>query len=149
MNINTAVDEVRRQEWGKAKKTQKKFIKGSRYILLANEENLDEQESANLFCSSPRCECERRNGLLPKEQFRTIHTYRYPALAKKALEQWCEIAKESGLAPFQRFARGFRKQADQVVAYCKHRIALCLIEGFNDLVSSIAPVQLLTLATLG
>ena len=36
-----------------------------------------------------------------KEQFRVVHTYRYAGSARKALEQWCNMAEESELAPFQ------------------------------------------------
>jgi hypothetical protein len=31
----------------------------------------------------------------------------------KALEQWCDMAKESELAPFLRLAKSFRKGADK------------------------------------
>jgi transposase len=48
LNLNTAVDEVRRQEWRKAKEEDKLFIKGNRFILLANEENLDDKGSVKL-----------------------------------------------------------------------------------------------------
>ncbi|MCH1507126.1 MAG: transposase, partial [Verrucomicrobiales bacterium] len=43
LNLNAAVDEVRRQEWRKASEEDKSFIKGHRFILLANEENLDDK----------------------------------------------------------------------------------------------------------
>jgi transposase len=46
LNLNTAVDEVRRQEWRKPK--DKPFVKGNRFILLANEENLDDKVSRTL-----------------------------------------------------------------------------------------------------
>jgi transposase len=136
MNLNTAVDEVRRQEWGKAKTDQKSFIKGSRYILLANEENLDEKGSARLSALKD-VNANIATAYFLKEQFRVIHTYRYPGWAEKALMQWCDMAEESELAPFQRLARGFRKQADKIVAYCKHRITSGPIEGFNNLVSRV------------
>ena len=57
-----------------------------------------------------------------KEQFRVVHTSRYPGCAKKVLLQWCNAAAESGLSPFQRLAKGFQKQADKIVPFCKHQI---------------------------
>ncbi|MDF1789673.1 MAG: transposase, partial [Verrucomicrobiales bacterium] len=57
--------------------------------------------------------------------------------AKKALLQWCNMAAESGPSPFQRLAKGFRKQADKIVAFCKHQITSGKIEGFNNLVSRV------------
>ena len=84
MNINVGVDEVPRQEWGKATKTQRKFIEGSRYILLANEENLDDQGSAKLVALQD-VNTNIATAYFLKQQFRIVHTYRYPAWAKKAL----------------------------------------------------------------
>ncbi|MFT4638604.1 MAG: hypothetical protein ACI8T1_001925 [Verrucomicrobiales bacterium] len=53
----------------------------------------------------------------------------------KALEQWCDIAEESELAPFLRLAKSFRKGADKIVAFCMHRLTSGKIEGFNNLIS--------------
>jgi transposase len=47
------------------------------------------------------------------------------------------MAEESKLAPFQRLAKSFRKGADKIVAFCKHRITSGKIEGFNNLVSRV------------
>jgi hypothetical protein len=47
------------------------------------------------------------------------------------------MAEESELAPFQRLAKTFRKGADKIVAFCKHRITSGKIEGFNNLVSRV------------
>ena len=132
LNLNAAVDEVRRQEWGKAKS----FIKGSRYILLANEENLDEKGSARLSALQD-VNANIATAYFLKEQFRIIHTYRYPGWARKALMLWCDMAEESELSPFQRLAKSFQKQADKIIAYCKHRITSGPIEGFNNLVSRV------------
>ena len=136
LNLNAAVDEVRRQEWGKAQKKQKSFIKGSRYILLANEENLDEKGTSKLAAIQEINE-NISTAYYLKEQFREIHTYRYPAWARKSLTQWCDLAEESGLAAFERLAKSFRKQMEEIVSYCKHRITSGPIEGFNNLVSRV------------
>ena len=134
LNLNEAVDEVRRQEWGKAKKKDKSFIKGSRYILLANEENLDDKGASKLAAIQEANE-NISTAYYLKEQFREIHTYRYSAWAMKSLTQWCDMADESGLAAFERLSKSFRKQAEQIISYCKHRVTSGPIEGFNNLVS--------------
>ena len=51
--------------------------------------------------------------------------------------QWYNMVAESGLSPFQRLAKGFQKQADKIVPFCKHQITSGKIEGFNDLVSRV------------
>ncbi len=136
LNLNAAVDEVRRQEWRKASEEDKSFIKGHRFILLANEENLDDKGSEKLAAIQ-----EVNEGIATahylKEQFRVVHTYSYAGSARKALEQWCDMAEESELTPFKRLAKSFRKGADKIVAFCKHRITSGKIEGFNNLVSRV------------
>ena len=136
LNLNAAVDEVRRQEWRQAKAEEKAVIKGSRFILLANQENLDDRGSVRLKALQGINE-NITTAYFLKEQFRVVHTYRYPGCAKKALLQWCDMAVESELSPFQRLAKGFRKQADKIVAFCKHRVTSGKIEGFNNLVSRV------------
>jgi transposase len=41
------------------------------------------------------------------------------------------------LAPFLRLAKSFRKGADKIVAFCKHRITSGKVEGFNNIVSRV------------
>lgn len=53
----------------------------------------------------------------------------------RALENWCAMALASGLAPFQRLAKGFRKQREKVCGYVKHGLTSGLIEGFNNLIA--------------
>lgn len=89
LNLNAAVDEVRRSEWRRAKEEEKTFIKGSRYILLANKENLDEKGCDRLSALKD-INANIGTACLLKEQFREIHAYRYAGCAKKALIQWCE-----------------------------------------------------------
>ena len=62
------------------------------------------------------------------------------------------MAIESGLSPFQRLAKGFRKQADKIVAFCGHQITPGKIEGFNNLVLGVVytePVASQILTTPG
>ncbi len=70
-----------------------------------------------------------------KEQFRGLFSYRYQGWAQRALANWCAMALDSGLAPFQRLARGFLKHAKRVCGFVKHGLTSGLIEGFNNLVS--------------
>ena len=96
LNLNTAVDEVCRQEWRKASQEDKPFIKGHRFILLANEEHLDDKGSDKLAAIQGINENIATAHYL-KEQFRVVHTYRYAGSATQALEQWCDMAEESEL----------------------------------------------------
>lgn len=84
LNINAAVDEFRRTEWRRAKKEEKAFIKGSRFILLANQDNVDERGAA-VLSTLQGMNTNIATACLLKEQFRVIHNYRYAGWARKAL----------------------------------------------------------------
>jgi transposase len=135
-NINAAIDEVRRTQWREASAEDKAAIKGSRYILYANSGGLEPDPQARL---DRLLEANQPISLAYqlKEQFRVIFEYRYPASAAKALESWCEMAQASGMKSFERLARSFRKGAEKVVAFIKHRVTSGRIEGLNNQVARV------------
>jgi|TARA_B100001094_G_scaffold213532_1_gene207566 hypothetical protein len=45
--------------------------------------------------------------------------------------------EESDPTPIQRLSKGFRKQADKIAVFCKHRITSGKSGGFNNLVSRV------------
>lgn len=135
-NVNDAVDDVRRSEWRAAGEDSKKVIKSSRYLLLANPENLDESGLERLqklrAANEPISTAYQLS-----EQFRAIYYYKREGWAKRALFSWCDLADASGLEPFQRLARGFRKQYSRITSYIKHKVTSGRIEGFNSMISKI------------
>ncbi len=136
MNVNQAVDEVRRSEWRSAGKSGKKVIKSSRYLLLANPENLNETGIERLRVLREANEAISTAYQL-SEQFRAIYLYKQEGWAKRALLAWCDLAQASDLAPFQRLARGFLKQCSRITSYIKHKVTSGRIEGFNSQISKI------------
>jgi transposase len=136
MNVNKAVDEVRRAEWREAKGEEKKLIKGQRYLLLKNEENLDE-DAADKLEGLLQANYSLSKAYLLKEQFRTIFNYQRQDRAEEALRNWCELAEVSKLQPFRRLARGLLKESSRVCGYVKHKLTSGLIEGTNNLISRV------------
>jgi len=134
MNVNQAVDEVRRTQCRKANSEDRQLIKGQRYLILGNPENLDEDGRGKLDRLLDANEAISTAYLL-KEQFRWLFTYKRLGWAVRALENWCEMAMASGLAPFQRLARSFKRQREKVCGFVKHGLTSGLIEGFNNLVA--------------
>jgi len=135
-NVNDAVDAVRRSEWRAADKDGKKVIKSSRYLLLANPENLDES-GLNRLQSLRTANESISTAYLLSEQFRAIYYYKREGWAKRALSSWCDLADSSDLEPFQRLARGFRKQCSRITSYIKHKVTSGRIEGFNSQISKL------------
>jgi transposase len=133
-NIGKAVNEVRRSEQAKASEEDNKFIKGSRYLLLTNSENLPSEKQGKLDDLIMMNEAISTAYIL-KEQFQTVYVYKTEGWARRYLDRWCGMARESCLTPFIRLAKGFEKGMAQIVSYIKHRITSGKIEGFNNLIS--------------
>jgi transposase len=136
MNVNQAVDEVRRSQWRQAKSDQRQVFKGHRFLILKNQDSLDwdsRQKLNDLLAANQSL----ATAYLLKEQFRSLFFYRRQGWAQRALHNWCQLAEQSGLPPFRRLAKSFTKHAKRVCGYVKHGLTSGLIEGFNNLVSRI------------
>lgn len=136
LNINVAIDTVRREQWRDASKKKKIFIKNSRYILYSNYAELDlgarERLDRLLAVNQPISLAYQL-----KEQFREIFNYRYKGWALKSLQSWCEMARQSGLGSFQRLGKSLAKNAQRVVGFVEHQITSGRIEGFNNQVARV------------
>lgn len=110
MNVNQAVDEVRRSQWRAARKEDRTHLKGHRFLILANQDRLDlrghQKLDALLKTNEPLAKA-----YLLKEQFRALFSNRSQGRAQHALENWWARARESGRQPFQRLTKGFLKQS--------------------------------------
>lgn len=132
MNLNAALDEIRRVEWRKAAKQDKRVIKGSRFLLLAGRENLHGDGRRRLE-RLVALNSNLTNAYLLKEDFRSIYqTVKTPAQAANRLQDWCASAIASAVHPLCRFARGLLRDLDCFTAYFKHRITSGPIEAFNN-----------------
>lgn len=135
-NVNQAVDEVRRSLCREVDKEQAKLLKGKRFLVLANQDKLDDNGVAKLKELLSANEPLAKAYTL-KEQFRALFGYCRQGWAQRALSNWCAMAEASGLVPFQRLARGFLKQSARVCGFVKHGLTSGLIEGFNNLIARI------------
>jgi transposase len=136
MNVNPAVDEVRRSQWRQASGEGRKLLKGHRFLVPSNRDNLDSSGEEKLRKLMEANEVLATAYVL-KEQFRVIFTFRTMGWAQRALKDWCEMASTSGLPPFKRLARGFMAQSARVCGFVKHGLTSGMIEGFNNLVARI------------
>ena len=104
MNLNQAVDQVRREQWREASEQDRSVIKGSRFLLLAHAENLSDTGEQRLH-ELLRANEELSMAYQLKEQFKGIFQYQKQGWALRALDQWCAMAQASELSPFQRLAK--------------------------------------------
>ena len=128
-----ALDDVRREVWNEARKAGQtqvaKDLKGARFALWKNPENLTARQHAKLSDIQHTNQRLYRAYLL-KEQLRQI--YRLPADAAIALlERWLKWARRCRLEPFVKLARTITDQYAGIVAAIQHELSNARVEAIN------------------
>jgi len=129
-NYNEVIDAVRRRTLAQANAEEKQFIKGQRYNLFRNSENLTESGQEQLD-KLLKANGEIESAYLLKDFLKTIWDYSSMAWAEKRLLSWIQIANETCVPELMRFAKGLLKAKDGILAFCKHRLTSAKIEAFN------------------
>jgi len=130
---NDAVDSVRRELWNEQRKSGDKQlageVKGTRWALLKNPENLTGHQSDMLAQLEADNSALYRAYLL-KEQLRLL--LRQPVdKAIPLLDGWIQWAAASGLAAFEKVARTIVRQRTAVEAMIRHGLTNGRVESVN------------------
>lgn len=124
------IDVVRAQEIRRHSR-DRRFIKGSRWLLLRNAQDLRSEERERLKTLLAVNEPLSIAYML-KDQLKSIFSYRREGWAERALLQWCSLAFDSGMPPLIRFAKGLLRHADGVLNHCRYPIHTGRLEGINN-----------------
>ena len=129
--FNKVIDEIRLHEYQKATDQGRSVLQGSKYLLLKNWDNLKRKQKATLLQILKVNE--RLNVVYYlKELLKYVWTYRYRASAKKALAEWCRLAREDGHSALTRFARKLEFFAYGILNHCDYPINNGQLEGVNN-----------------
>ena len=132
-HLGDALDEVRRSEYRRLTGTDRAFIKGQRYTLLSNRENLSRDGRASL--KKPLTANKRLNtAYLLKESFGQLWSYQTPGWARAFFERWKESLKWQRLKSYEKFAAMIERHWEGIAAYCQpeNKVALGFVEGLNN-----------------
>lgn len=129
--FNKVIDHVRRTEYLKAKGQQKDILKGSRYLLLKNEENLNDEQRSRL---SRLLEFNRTLSIIYilKDQLKLLYYYSDRRRAKKALDDWCSMAEQVEHNTVRAFAKRLRFFAYGIINHADYPIGTSMLEGINN-----------------
>jgi transposase len=133
--LNTAIDDVRKNELRMARKTDNEELKdlvccGQRWLLLKNK-NLTNNQQTNLSKLLSINEPIAKAKIL-KDDFLSIYQLHTPEEAKTKLENWLKEAENSSLEPFKELAESFGRKADMIINYFKKKISSAISEGINN-----------------
>ena len=129
--FNKVIDDIRNEEFRKARADLRELLKGSKYLFLKNWGNLKRDGRVQLE------EILALNARLNtiywlKDLLAHIWDYYYPGWAMKMLAEWCEVARQDGHPALVKFAEKLERHQYGIISHCKHQIHTSKLEGVNN-----------------
>jgi transposase len=132
-HLGEALDKVRKSEYARLTGSDRRFIKGQKYTLLSNRENLtlEGRKSLKLLLSANK---RLNTAYLLKESFGSLWSYEREPWARRFFENWRSSLKWQRLAPYEKFAEMIERHWDGIAAYCRpeNKVSLGFVEGLNN-----------------
>ncbi len=132
-HLGEALDLVRRSEYARLSGKDRQFIKGQKYTLLSNRENLNSSGRANLR-RLLKANKRLNTAYLLKESFEQLWDYQNETWARRFFDNWRESLRWQRLPSYEKFATMIDRHWDGIAAYCRpeNKVALGFVEGFNN-----------------
>lgn len=127
------IDRVRVDEANRLKhdKPARKVVKGSRWLLLRNRENVKPKDRVRL---DELLHANRKlmKVYLMKDDLKHLWAYAYPGAALRFWKQWYRRAMYSKIEPLKKFAKRLKAYLPGILSHCRYPLHTSLLEGFNN-----------------
>ncbi|MBI5613366.1 ISL3 family transposase [Candidatus Gottesmanbacteria bacterium] len=132
-HLGEALDKIRKEEYARLSGKDRTYIKGQKYTLLSNRENLaldGRKALKKLLAANKRLNA----AYLLKESFGQLWNYQTEGWARKFFDNWKGALKWQKLKPYERFAEMIERHWDGIAAYCRpeNKVSLGFVEGLNN-----------------
>jgi transposase len=132
-HLGEALDAVRKSEYARLSGESRSYIKGQKYTLLSNRENLTlsgRKSLTKLLAANRRL----NTAYLLKESFGQLWDYKSEAWARKFFENWKSSLRWQRLPSYEKFARMVERNWGGIAAYCRpeNKVSLGFVEGLNN-----------------
>jgi transposase len=131
-HLSKAMDDVRKSEYARVSGEDRRFIKGQRYNLLANLENLSEDKKKSLkalLAANKRL----NTAYVLKEEFGQLWDCRKPTTALQFFTNWKVSLKWQRLKPFEKFAVLVERHWEGIAAICSSENRKFLLDTWRGL----------------
>lgn len=125
------IDKVRRDEYLKASAEDRKVLKGSRYLLLKNEENITKHERSRLQAVLALNITLSTLHVL-KDQLKLLYYYSDRERVKTALDDWCRMAEHIEHPAVKTFITRLRTFGYGILNHADYPIGTSTLEGANN-----------------
>jgi len=132
-HLGDALDKVRKMEYARLSGKDRSYIKGQKYTLLSNRENLtlDGHKALKKLLKANK----RLNAAyLLKESFGQLWSYQTEGWARRFFDNWKNGLKWQRLKPYEKFVKMIERHWDGIAAYSKpeNKVPLGFVEGMNN-----------------
>lgn len=130
--MNDKLNTIRRKTMNKLNKEEKKTLKGHRFTILRNEEDLKEKAHEDLEKIRDTHE-DLGTASFMKECLRNVYMIaEWEEHARIGFLRWVALAEETGVKELKTMAKTIRNKLDGIVAYWQNKITSASMEGFNN-----------------
>ncbi len=128
------VDRVRVDEANRLRddKKARKVIKGSRWLLLRNAENITKERDRVRLSELLAANRKLATVYVLKDDLKHLWDYWHKGYALKFWKQWYRRAIRSRIEPLKKFARKLKEYLPGILAHCRWRLHTSLLEGINN-----------------
>lgn len=135
-SLNNAFDEVRKNEFEKAKQSKDLFQKqmlmpSKRFILVEREKSLSAKDKNHLQ-RLRELNQNINSAMLLVEYFHKILDKTKVESFRKGLKLWEELVTEAQLTPFMEFLNTVKKYQERIEVYIRSRLTTAVSEGINN-----------------
>ena len=127
------IDRVRVDEANRVRRDPqaRKVIKGARWLLLRNRENVPPENRVRL---RDLLAANRRLAAVYvlKDDLKHVWDYTYPGAAARFFTGWYQRAIRSRIEPLKAFARHLKEKLPGILAHCRYPLHTSLLEGINN-----------------
>ena len=134
--MNERLDDLRRQMVREAEGPFKLRIKGTRFLLLRNPENLSEDQIPKLDRALKLNE-PLMLGWYLKEELRELWSQPSRRQMEAFLKDWCQKADQTTIGQMMKMAKTLRTHASGILAYARHPITSGKLEGINNKIKTL------------
>lgn len=127
------IDRVRVDEANRLRddKKARKIVKGARWLLLRNPENVKAKDRIRL---NDLLKVNRKlyRVYILKEDLKHLWDFKQPAAAKSFFNSWYSRAIRSRIEPLKKFAKNLKNYLNGILSHCRYPLHTSLLEGMNN-----------------
>jgi transposase len=128
------IDRVRVDEANRLRhdKPARQVVKGARWLLLRNKENIPREEDRLRLSELLAANRALMKVYVLKDDLKQLWDYRHVGYARQFWQSWYARARRSGIEPLERFAAKLKDYLDGILSHCRHPLHTSLLEGINN-----------------